>query len=189
MSALLIAGKWALNVVPNVEVVTLLCALYGYTFGFIAVIPACIFCLEETLAWGVYTWVIDYFVHWNVVVCCFAILGRFFRARKSAKDMVLPSVLAAVLATLLTAVFGVFTSAVDAVFACIYSEWSNFFYYFGVIYARGVILFVVHIVSNAIIFSVLFMPLAMLMRRLKDGLFPRKRERFQWRKAACLSAI
>ncbi len=167
MSALLIVGKWSLNLIPNVEVVTLFCGLFGYTFGFISVIPTCIFCLEETLAYGIHTWVIDYFVHWNVVTVIFAVLGKLRREPMRKFEYVLPTVCA--VAT--TAIYGVFTSAVDAVFACIYSEWSKFFYYFGVIYVRGIYLYIIHVVCNLILFSTLFYPLSLLIFKLKKQMF------------------
>ena len=38
LTALLEAVKWALNVLPNVELVTLFCALYGFCFGPVSVV-------------------------------------------------------------------------------------------------------------------------------------------------------
>ena len=167
MAALLIVGKWALNLIPNVEVVTLFCALFGYTFGFVAIIPTCIFCLEETLVYGIHTWVIDYFVHWNVIVVAFTLLGKMRHEPMKKIEYVLPVVCAVVL----TAIYGVFTSAVDAVFACIYSEWGKFFYYFGVIYVRGIYLYVIHVVCNLVLFTVAFYPLSILLFKLKKSIF------------------
>jgi len=170
MSALLIVGKWSLNLVPNVEVVTLLCALFGYTFGFVSIIPACIFCIEETLAWGIHTWVIDYFVHWNIVVTAFALLGKARHEPMKKIEYVAP----VVIAVLLTANFGVFTSAVDAAYACLYSEWSRFFQYFSVIYVRGIYLYIVQVVCNLVLFSVVFHPLALLIIKLKRKIYDKK---------------
>ena len=42
MAALLVAGKAALTAIANVEVVSLFCALFGYVFGVVSVIPVCI---------------------------------------------------------------------------------------------------------------------------------------------------
>ena len=40
-------GKSALAFLPNIEVVTLLCALYGYAFGMLGVLSAVVFvCIE-----------------------------------------------------------------------------------------------------------------------------------------------
>lgn len=167
MAALLVAGKWALNLVPNVEVVTLFCALFGYTFGFIAVVPATIFCLEETLAWGVHTWVIVYFVHWNTIVIVFSLLGKLKKEPMTKIDYVLP-VIVAVIATV---VFGLFSTFVDAVYACIYSSFDKFFVYFATIYGRGIVFFIVHTVCNLVLFSLVFHPLAKLIAALKRKVF------------------
>ena len=43
MSATLEAGKLALAFIPNVEIVTLLCGVYGYVFGFYGIIATYIF--------------------------------------------------------------------------------------------------------------------------------------------------
>ena len=50
MVALLIVGKAALTMIPNIEVVSLFCALFGFVFGFIAIIPATLFCLISKTA-------------------------------------------------------------------------------------------------------------------------------------------
>ena len=179
MTALLIVGKWSLNVLANVEVVTLFCAVFGYTFGFIAIIPSTIFCFEEMLVWGAHTWVICYFLHWNLVVIAFALLGARKRKKLSrgqegesantkdnfsfAFDVAIPTAVAVTL----TALFGVLTSAVDAVFACINSSWDKFLVYFSVIYARGIVLYIVHVVCNFVAFLTLFYPLTKLVFTIK----------------------
>ncbi len=168
MAALIIAGKWSLVVIPNVEVVTLFCGLFGYVFGFIAIIPATIFCIEETFAWGVHTWVLVYFVHWNAVVALFALLGKLRRKPPKAIDYVLPVVCAVVI----TVLFGVFSTFVDAVYACVYSSFDKFFIYFGTIYARGIVFFIVQTVCNLVLFSTVFHPLAKLLFAINDKVFP-----------------
>ena len=167
MAALLVAGKWALNAIPNVEVVTLFCALFGYVFGFAAVIPTTVFCIEEMLAFGVHTWVVDYLVHWNAIVCVFAALGKIRHYPMKKIEYVIP----VFIGVFLTATYGVFTSTVDAVFACFYSDFTKFFTYFLTIYSRGVVFFVVHIVCNLVTFTVLFHPLRILLEKLKEKVY------------------
>ena len=172
MTALLVVGKWSLNSLANIEVVTLLCALFGYTFGFAALIPSTLFYLEETLAWGVHTWVLCYLIHWNLIVVIFAFLGA-----KKRKDEILPPfkafvdvILPTIIAVTITFLFGVNTSFVDAVYACVNSSFDRFFTYFGIIYSRGFILFIVHITCNLVTFSTLFYPLSKLFFSLKKRL-------------------
>ena len=50
-------AKLALAALPNVEVVTLLCALYGYTFGWWGVLSTVVFVCIEPIIWGFGSWV------------------------------------------------------------------------------------------------------------------------------------
>lgn len=75
MAATLEGGKLALSFIPNVEIVTLLCALYGYVFGLSGVVATYVFVGLETLIWGVSSWVITYLIHWGAVAIIFALLG------------------------------------------------------------------------------------------------------------------
>ena len=170
MSALLVVGKWALSGLANIEVVTLFCALFGYTFGFIAVIPATIFCIEETLAWGTgfYSWIPSYFIHWNVIVIAFAVLRKFRHTPKKKADYILP----VVLGVGLTATFGVLTSLVNSIFAVIYTDISKFFYYFAIDYTRGILFYAIQIACNVVLFTVAFAPLSKILDGVKGRIFP-----------------
>ncbi|MBP5372597.1 MAG: hypothetical protein J6Y44_00230, partial [Clostridia bacterium] len=50
------------------------------------------------------------------------------------------------------------------------TDFNNFIYRFGVYYGRGVAFTLVHIVSNAVIFLLLFIPLKELLVILKQQL-------------------
>ena len=56
MAASVECAKLALSFIPNVEVVSLLLALYGYVFGWMGVVCAFVFVLTEILVWGVGSW-------------------------------------------------------------------------------------------------------------------------------------
>ena len=155
MAALLEAVKWALAVLPNVELVSLFCALYGYVFGLIGVVPVCVFVCIEMLWWGVNTWVLEYFVHFPLITLVFCL----FRALKVDKTPVFVAVI-----TLLTAFFGVFTSFVDVVF---FMGFEDFWRRFCIYYMRGIMFYVVHVVCNFVVFLLLFKPLAKLLEKLK----------------------
>ena len=60
MAATLECAKLVLSFLPNIEVVTLLCALYGYVFGIYGVIAVAVFVCIEPLIWGVGSWIISY---------------------------------------------------------------------------------------------------------------------------------
>ena len=76
MAATLEGGKLALSFIPNVEIVTLLCAVYGYVFGLSGIVATYVFVGLETLIWGANTWVVTYLIHWGAVALVFMLLGK-----------------------------------------------------------------------------------------------------------------
>lgn len=157
MTALLVCGKLVLDFIPNVEVVTLFCALFGYTFGLWAIIPTVIFCLISGAYWGYNIWVVTYFIHFNAIVVVFYLL--------SLKKIDKPYVTSPIIA-LMTFGFGL----LDAFFVTILSGFDNFFYRFGFYYGNGVVFVIVHVVSNAIIFALIFKILSKLLLKIKQSL-------------------
>ena len=141
-------GKLALVALPNVEVVTLLSALYGYTFGVWGIISALVFVCIEPLIWGFDTWLISYFIYWPLVAIVFAALSRLRIKNRWALT---------VTAVVLTAFFGVLSSLIDTGLFLGYYE--NFFYRFWIIYVRGISFYVTMLVTNAVVFPTLFIPL------------------------------
>ena len=148
MAATLEGGKLALSFVPNVEIVTLLCAIYGYVFGFCGVIATYIFVALECLIWGVNTWVITYLIHWGVVAFTFMMLGKF-----NVKNRIVTTACAVIL----TFLFGVLSSLVDT--GLFTGFFQDFFKRFSIIYVRGIAFYAVQIVCNLFLFSIVFTPL------------------------------
>ena len=159
MAALLSGGKWALSAVVNVEVVSLFCALFGYVFGPVATIPVCVFVLLEVMIYGIGypSWVITYFIHFNSIVIVFWLLSKI--------KLKTPVVYAVVIA-FMTFVFGVMEAALNVL--PVSTSLDNFGWRFGVYYGRGVAFCLVHIISNTIIFAVLFLPLKKLLFAIKE---------------------
>ncbi len=145
MTASLTCGKLALSFLPNIEVVTLFCALYGYVFGIYGVISAFIFVLIEPLIYGFGSWIITYFIYWPAVAALFMLLKR-----RGVKNRIA----LALTATLLTFLFGVLSSVIDAAFLLGINE--NYLKNLLIYYIRGSIFYIVHIVSNTIIFLVAY---------------------------------
>lgn len=146
------AVKFALNAVPNVEGVTLLCAVYGYCLGAGGVVAALVFCGIETAIFGVGPWVISYFIHWPAVALVFML-----SARLKVKNRWIITLIAAVMTTL----FGVQTSLVDT--GLFSGFFDRFWYRFSIIYARGALFYIVQIVCNLIVFPLLFPPLTKVL--------------------------
>lgn len=172
-SALLVGGKEALAALPNVEVVTLFCAVCAYVWGLSVAVPAVfVFIAVDVAIWGFNTWVISYVVHWNVIAVVFWAFSLWRRLPNNR----LKAALATVFATVLTVCFGVLTTAVDTTIGFtsggFFANFSDFGRRFAVMYLAGVSFFVTHIVCNTLVFAVAFVPLVVLNEKLKVRLFP-----------------
>lgn len=162
MTATIEAGKLALSAIPNVEVVSLLCAVYGYVFGLIGVVSIVLFVGIETLIWGVNTWVLSYLIYWPMVCMIFWLL----RLLKVKSRLIITAVI-----VVLTAFFGVLTSLVDV--GLFSGFWDNFWQRFAIYYSRGIVFYIVQIVCNAIVFPLLFLPLAKVLAKFRDKFLDR----------------
>ncbi len=149
MAATLECGKLALSFLPNIEVVTLLTALYGYVFGIYGIVASLVFVSIEPLIYGFGTWVISYYIYWPLVALVFFMLGR---AR--VKNIILLTLTALIL----TAFFGALTSLVEV--GLFSGDFDNFFERFIIYYARGAVFYAIQLACNAVLFPLLFKFLA-----------------------------
>ena len=155
MAATLECGKLVLSFLPNVEVVTLLCALYGYIFGWIGVAAALVFVAIEPLIWGFGSWLVTYIIYWPLVAFVFALVNHKPKGRW----------VNCIVAVLLTLFFGVLTSLVDV--GLFMGSFDNFWYRFGIMYARGILFFALHVVSNFALFLLCYTPLCKALTKAK----------------------
>ena len=156
MAATIECGKLALSFLPNVEVVTLLCALYGYVFGWLGVAAAVVFVCIEPLIYGVGSWIVTYIIYWPLVAFVFMVLGRL----KINNRWLLTAV-----AVLLTVFFGALSSVIDSIVLFGLSE--NFFKNVGLYYLRGMVFYLVQLACNAALFPTLFLYLAGKLRLIR----------------------
>ena len=171
-AALLVGGKEALAALPNIEVVTVFTAICAFSWGLAVVLPAVnVFIAVDMAIWGVNTWLISYFIYWNLVAICFWALSKA-NLRKKWLELAL----ATLLATLLTAFFGVLTTAVDTVVGFtgrgFFIDFDDLFKRFAALYATGVPFFVTHVVCNFVLFAVAFLPLERLNYKAKLRILP-----------------
>ena len=160
MTATLSAGKFALMALPNVEVVTVLCALYGYCFGWMGLIATSLFVLIDTFIFGVGSWVLTYVIYWNIVCLIYWILKRF-----EISNIVLITFIAAVLTTF----FGVLSALIDVgLFSGIKGD---FFAKFAIYYTRGAVFYITQIVTNIVVFPCLFPILSKTFDKLNQKYF------------------
>ena len=158
-TALIEGCKLALAALPNVEVVTLLCALFGYVFGFYGVISVVLFVAIEPLIWGFGSWVISYFIYWPLVALIFMLLGK----KKIRHRAIVTAV-----AVALTVFFGVLTSVVDLLF---YTNIQALIKEFAAYYLRGTVFYVTQIVCNLLLFAFAFTPLSKVLIKLNKMFF------------------
>ena len=151
-------AKLALAALPNVEVVTLLTALYGYTFGWLGVCASIVFVCIEPLIWGVNTWVVLYFIYWPLLALVFMLLGKL----KIKNRLALTSV-----AVILTVFFGILSSLIDV--GLFSGYFDNFLYRFSVYYLRGLPFYIAQVVTNAIAFPTLFIFLSGKLEKTKKN--------------------
>lgn len=159
MAATLEGGKLALAFLPNVEIVTLLCAIYGFVFGWSGMIATYIFVIIECFVWGINTWVLTYFIYWPLLTFVFVLLGRFDIKNRF---------IATLCAVMMTIFFGVLSSLVDT--GLLTGFYERFWYRFSIIYVRGISFYLVQIFCNLFLFLILFRP---LVDRI-DNLCPQK---------------
>lgn len=142
-------GKLALAALPNIEIVTLLVALYGYVFGWYGVASAVVFVSIEPLIYGFGTWLPAYFIYWPLVAVVFMLLAKM-RVRNRW--------LLTAAAVVLTVFFGILTSLIDV--GLLSGNFDRFFYRFSVYYARGIVFYAIQIACNAVLFPLVFRFLA-----------------------------
>ncbi len=163
LSALLTGGKAALAAIPNVEIVTLLCALYGTTFGAIGIAATYLFVTTETLIWGFGGWIVTYALYWPCVTFVFALLGKYDVRNRWICTLV---------ACVMTVWFGVLSSLVDT--GLFTGFLHDFWRRFAIIYVRGGAFYVAQIVCNALLFPIAFVPLHRALVRI----LPERMRRF-----------
>ena len=145
MAATLECGKLVLSFIPNVEVVTLLVALYGYVFGGLGIIAAAVFVCIEPLIWGFGPWLVTYIIYWPMVAFVFMLLRR--RGVTSRLGLT-------ACAVGMTLLFGILSSIIDTAFYLGINEYylHNLLLY----YARGIVFYVVQVVTNGVLFPTVF---------------------------------
>ncbi len=158
-AATLECAKLVLAFLPNVEVVTLLTALYGYVFGWLGVCAAAVFVCIEPLIYGINTWVITYFIYWPLVALAFMMLRR----ARVRNRLIITAVSVG-----MTVIFGILSSVVDTALMIGMNE-----YYFTnllIYYARGIVFYAVQVACNAVVFPLLFTFLAEKLKIIKRNM-------------------
>ena len=145
MAATLECAKLVLSFLPNVEIVSILTALFGYVFGIAGVLGAFIFVLIEPLVWGFGPWFITYLIYWPSLAAVFWLLGK--RGVKGRLALTATAVG-------MTVIFGLISAVID----CALYLGINQYYFknLPLYYARGIGFYITQIACNAVLFLTLF---------------------------------
>ena len=159
LAATLTSAKMILSFLPNVEIVTLLCALYGYVFGPVGIAAAFVFVCVEPLIYGFGLWTISYFLYWPLIPAVFWTLRRM-----GAKSrLILTSA-----ALLLTLWFGVLSSLVEV--GLFSGSYQNFLGRFSIHYLRGITFYAIQLGCNAVAFPLLFRPISERLEKMRRSI-------------------
>lgn len=149
MVATLEAGKIVLSFLPNIEIVSLLIALYAIIFGRKILYAVFVFVIVECLVWGFGLWSIMYFYIWPIL----ALISYLFRNQKSVW----------------------FWSILLAIYGLIFGALCSIVYLFaggisGAIswWIAGIPYDIIHCVGNFAVTIVLFKPLSKALLKLKS---------------------
>ena len=168
MAATMECGKLVLSFLPNVEIVTLLHAIYGFAFGWLGVAASVVFVCIEPMIYGFGTWWVTYLLYWPGVAILFCLLGKLgvIRINKQGANM-RTRIIATSFAVVVTVWFGVLSSLVDV--GLISGYFDRFFFRFGVYYMRGIVFYAVQVASNAALFPLLFVPLCRVLDKVSPA--------------------
>ena len=164
-SALLIAFKEMMNVLPNIEPVTVMLIALTTVFGIKALLPVYVFSFIEIILHGFHIWNMMYLYVWAVlvlIVLCFLPLHKVIEAKTGKAHPVILTVMWTILASIYGIGFGTicsipyfFTLGLEGAVAWIVS---------------GLAFDVIHCVSNAIITALMFFPLYKILKVAKKKL-------------------
>lgn len=159
MAATLECGKLVLSFLPNIEVVSILTALYGYVFGWAGVLASLVFVMIEPLIWGFGPWFITYLIYWPLLGFVFMTLGK---KRVENRWLILAVILG------MTVGFGVLSSVIDvALYIGVNKHYfSNLLLY----YVRGIGFYLAQLGCNAALFPLIFKPLQRRLTQIKGRL-------------------
>ncbi len=149
LTAVLEAGKMALNYLPNIEVVTLLLILYSITLGWKTIYVAVVFTILECFVWGFGLWTISYFYIWPglVILVCLC---------KKQQGMWFWSIFSGMFGLF----FGAFCSIVYLFFGgigTVFAKWVS-----------GIPFDLIHCAGNFVLMLVLYHPLLALLKKLNQ---------------------
>lgn len=148
LSSIIIVSKEALSWLPNIELVTFLFMIYAININIYGTITiAMVFCIVESLLYGIGMWTPMYFIVWPLIVICTYLL------KNKLNNYFKMALFAAFWGLIFGALFSIPYFAVSFKTGWIY--WLN-----------GIMFDVLHAISNYLIMLILFDPVDRQFKRL-----------------------
>ena len=164
MAGLITALKFALSFLPNVEVITLLIAVFSTVWGLKYSLPATIvFCLVEMAIYGVGSWLLLYIVYWPILAVI------FYYALRNKKTPVAMGISVGI-GLVMTVAFGVLSACTDTLFVVGAVSKDMLGTYFVSYYLKGLWFDLVHVISVVISLLVLYIPLVKVCERIRKSI-------------------
>ncbi len=148
LSAIIIAAKEAMSLLPNIEPVTLLLICITIVYGAKAFYPCAIFVLAEGLIYGFGWYFFVYVYIWPILVAAVLLIRRVNTSY--------------VIWTVVGALYGLLFGPLCCIEAFVVSGWQMAFSY----WISGIPYDIIHFVGNAVLCGVLLKPLTQLLQRL-----------------------
>ncbi|MBO5925933.1 MAG: hypothetical protein J6Q38_00015 [Clostridia bacterium] len=152
ISATLIAGKFVLSFIPNVEVITTLIIVYAVVFGFESVFATLVFCTADILIYPPsLDVIISYYVYFNLLsILCATFSGVGIKSKSFYIAF----------GGIMTVLFGVITSFFYSLF------YGTPFY---AVYVAGLLYYAIHLISTVVFTLVGYTPLMKLLTKIKEN--------------------
>jgi len=148
MTAILETAKLALNMVPNVELITLLVMVFTRHFGWKLTLPSVIaFILIEMTWWGAGIWVASYFFVWPLWICITNLTKKIVSPFSNA---------------LMAAGFGLSFGFLCAIITFMVGGWKMAFAW----WISGIPFDIIHCVSNFIVCMLLYKPVMRALEKI-----------------------
>ena len=148
MAAIMFVGKEAMNALPNIHPVMLLIILSCLEYGWLAMLPTCIFSLLEVIVYGMGFWGFTYLYMWPLAV----VIVMLFRKHES-------NLFWAILAGLYGLIFGALTM-IPYIFTLGFKTCVSY-------WISGIPYDLIHCASNFVIVFALLPVLRKLLKRIK----------------------
>ena len=164
MAGLITALKFALSFLPNVELITLLIAVFSTVWGIKYSLPATIvFCTVEMAIYGIGSWVLLYFIYWPLLAVIF---HYALRGKKTPVAMGISVAIGLVM----TILFGVLSACTDTLFVVGAVSKDMLGTYFVSYYLKGLWFDIVHVISVVASLLVLYIPLVKISQKIVKGI-------------------